>query len=128
MSKTYDFRGATRSVTLLEERDELNEGALRGFAQQRKYEETVVALARLSKSRTEVVRALMQSLRDDGILVACKAAELGWATVSAILHCRYLSGSVSSLELKKAEEQFAAMNRETARRLLRFWQVGTSNV
>jgi uncharacterized protein (DUF2336 family) len=125
MSKTYDFRDATHAVALLEERDELNEGALRSFAQQRRYEETVVALARLSKSRIEVTRPLMQSLRHDGILVACKAAELGWDTVSAILHCRYMSGSASPLELAKAQEQFAAMNTETARRLLRFWQVRT---
>jgi uncharacterized protein (DUF2336 family) len=128
MSKTYDFRGATRLVALLEKRGELNEGALRSFAQQRKYEETVVALARLSRSGIEVVRPLMQSLRHDGVLVACKAAELDWETVGAILHCRYMGGSASSLELTKAQEQFAAMNRETARRLLRLWQVRTSNV
>jgi uncharacterized protein (DUF2336 family) len=128
MSKAYDFRDATRLITSLEERGELNEGALRGFAQQRRYEETVVALARLSKSPIEVVRPLMQSLRHDGILVAGKAAELCWDTVSAILHCRYMSGSVSSPELTKAQEQFTAMNRETARRLLRFWQIRTSNV
>ena len=67
MSKTYDFREATRVVALLEEKGELNEGALRGFAQRRRYEETVVALARLSKSRIEVVRPLMQSLRYDGV-------------------------------------------------------------
>jgi uncharacterized protein (DUF2336 family) len=127
MSKTYDFRDATHAVALLEERDELNEGSLRSFAQQRRYEETVVALARLSKSRIEVTRPLMQSLRHDGILVACKAAELGWDTVSAILHCRYMSGSASPLELTKAHEQFASMNRETAQRLLRLWQVRTSN-
>ena len=128
LSKTYDFRAATRNVTLLEERGELNESALRGFAQQRRYEETVVTLARLSKSRIEVVRALMQSLRQDGILVACRAAELGWDTVSAIMHCRYMGGSASALELTKAREQFTAMNRETARRQLRFWQVRTSDV
>jgi len=128
MSKTYDFRGATRFIALLEEKGELNEGALQDLARQRRYEETVVALARLSKSPIELVRPLMQSLRHEGILVASKAAELGWDTVRAILHCRYLSGSASSLELTKAQEQFAAMDRETARRLLRLWQVRTSNV
>ncbi|WP_298253494.1 DUF2336 domain-containing protein [Bradyrhizobium sp.] len=126
MSKTYDFSNAARFVALLEEKGELNEGALRGFAKQRRYEDTIVALARLSKSSVEVVRPLMQSMRHDGILVACKAAELGWDTVTTILNCRYMSGSASALELTKAQEQFAAMNRETAQRLLRFWQVRTS--
>ena len=123
MSKIYDFRAATRFVATLVERGELNEGALRRFAQQRRYEEAVVALARLSKSRLEVVRPLMQSLRYDGILVACKAADLAWDTVSAILDCRYMSGSTNSLELAKAHEEFVSMNSEAARRLLRFWQV-----
>lgn len=127
MSKAYDFREATRVVALLEERGKLNESVLRDFAQQRRYEETVVALARLSTSRLEVVRPLMQSLRHDGILVACKAAELSWDTVRAILDCRYMSGSTGALELRKAQEQFADMTRETARRLLRFWQVRTAD-
>jgi uncharacterized protein (DUF2336 family) len=127
MSKTYDFRDAIRLTTSLEERGELNEGALRGFAQQRRYEETVVALARLSQSRIEVIRPLMQSLRHDGILVACKAADVGWDTVCAIIHCRYVSGLANSLELTKAQAHFAATDRGTARRLLRFWGVRTSN-
>ena len=127
MSKPYDFRDAMRVVAQLEQQGVLGGEALRRFAQQRQYEETVAALAKLSGSRIEVIRPLMQSLRHDGILVACKAAELDWETVSAILHCRYMSGAAGSLELAQAETQFAAMNRETARRLLRFWQVRTSN-
>lgn len=127
MAKHYDFRHATRIVALLEEKGELGESALREFAQQRKYEETVVALARLSDSRIELIRPLMQSLRHDGILVAGKAAGLSWETVSAILHCRYLSGSLGLPELSRAEAQFATTKRDTAQRLLRFWQVRTSH-
>ena len=127
MSKNYDFRDATRIVSSLEAKGQLSESALRDFAQQRKYEETVVALARLSKSSVELIRPLMQSLRHDGILVAGKAAGLSWETVSAILNCRYLSGSLSLPELASAEKQFAATNTENAQRLLRFWQVRTSN-
>ena len=41
-----------------------------------KYEETVAALAALAQSTIEVIRPLMQSLRDDGLLVPCKAAKL----------------------------------------------------
>ena len=60
----------------LKEKGELNEATLSGFARQKKYEETVVALAELAQSTIDVVRPLMQSLRDDGLLVACKAAGL----------------------------------------------------
>jgi len=123
MSRAYDFTAAKRLVATLKENGELNEAALSGFARQRKYEETVAALAQLSQSSIEVVRPLMQSLRDDGVLVLCKAAQFSWETVSAVLESRFASGSMKPPELAEAERQFAAMTIENARRLLKFWQV-----
>src|SRR6201995_2342458 len=75
MSKVRDFATAARFIGLLREKGELSEATLLGFARQRKYEETVAALAALSRSSIEVIRPLMQSLRDDGVLIPCKAAE-----------------------------------------------------
>ncbi|HLX17727.1 MAG TPA: DUF2336 domain-containing protein [Bradyrhizobium sp.] len=126
MSKAYDFTEAERVVALLKNEGELNEAALLRFAKQRKYEETVVALAQLSQSTIEVVRPLMQSLRDDGVLVPCKAAELNWQTVSVVLNSRFTTGSLNPLELAKAQRQFDSMTADDARRLLRFWQVRPS--
>jgi Uncharacterised protein conserved in bacteria (DUF2336) len=121
-----DFTAARRLVALLRKSGELNEATLRGFARQRKYEETVAALAELSHSTIEIIRPLMQSLRDDGVLVPCKAAELGWETVSAVLESRFATGSMAPHELGKVRSQFAAMTTEDARRLLGFWQVRSS--
>jgi uncharacterized protein (DUF2336 family) len=123
MSRVRSFAAAKQIVALLEDNGELNEAALFGFARQRKYEETVVALAVLSKSTIEVIRPLMQSLRDDGVLIPCKAAELSWETVSAVLESRFVSGSMGPQELAKAKSQFAETTVEDARRMLRFWQV-----
>jgi uncharacterized protein (DUF2336 family) len=123
MSRVHDFTAAKRFVESLDDRGELNEAALFGFAKQRKYEETVAALAQLTDSTIEVIRPLMQSLRDDGILIPCKAAGLGWKTVSAVLESRFSTGSMGPHELAKAQGQFAKITTENARRLLRFWQV-----
>ena len=123
MSKVRDFTAAKRFVALLNEKGELNEATLFGFARQRQYEETVAALAQLSKSTIEVIRPLMQSLRDDGVLVPCKAAGLSWETASAVLESRFASGSIGPHELARAAGQFAKLTPENARRLLRFWQV-----
>src|ERR1700739_2265457 len=71
MFKGCDFTVAKRFVALLKPRGELNEATLLGFAGQRRYEETVAALAELSRSTIEVIRPLMQSLRDAGVLVPC---------------------------------------------------------
>ena len=93
------------------------------FAKARKYEETVAALALLSKSSIEVIRPLMQSLRDDGVLIPCKVAGLNWEITSAILECRYSTGSMGPHELARAKGQFAKVNLENAQRMLKFWQV-----
>lgn len=123
MSRVRDFTTARRFVALLNANGELTEATLLDFAKQRKYEETVAALAELAQTTIEVIRPLMQSLRDDGVLVPCKAAGLGWKTVSAILESRYSTGSMAPRELAKAKDQFAKITPENARRLLRFWQV-----
>jgi hypothetical protein len=126
MSNVRDFTAAKRLVARLKNNGELNEATLFGFAKQRKYEETVAALAELSRSTIEIIRPLMQSLRDDGVLFPCKAAELSWKTVSAVLDSRFATGSMVPHELAKAKAQFVKITPENARRLLRFWQVRSS--
>jgi uncharacterized protein (DUF2336 family) len=123
MSKVRDLTAAKRFVAQLKEKGELDEAALSGFAKQKRYEETVVALAELAQSTIEVIRPLMQSLRDDGLLVACKAAGLKWETTAAVLECRYSSGALGAVELAKAKSHFAATTAENARRMLSFWRV-----
>src|ERR1700730_3363777 len=126
MSKVRDFTAAKRFVARLKAHGELNEETLLGFAKQRKYEETVTVLAELSQSTIEVVRPLMQSLRDDGVLIPCKAAGLSWRTVQAVLESRFAPDSVGPHELARAKGQFARITAKSARRLLRFWQVRSS--
>jgi uncharacterized protein (DUF2336 family) len=123
MSRVRDLTAAKRFVALLKDKGALNEATLYGLASQRKYEETVVALAELSQSTIEVIRPLMQSLRDDGVLIPCKAAGLSWETVHAVLESRFATGSMGPHELAEAKDQFARLTTEDARRLLRFWQV-----
>ena len=126
MSGIRDFIGAKRAIANLKEAGQLTEATLRGFARQRRYEETVAALAALSDSTIEVIRPLMQSLRDDGLLVPCRAALLSWETTSAVLESRYATGTMRPADLAKAQNHFARMTPENARRTLRFWQVRAS--
>ena len=123
MSRVRDFTAAKRFVALLSDKGELNEATLFGFARQRQYEETVAALAELSRTTIEVIRPLMQSLRDDGVLIPCKVAGLGWETVHAVLDSRFATGRTGPHELAKARDRFAKLTTENALRLLRFWQV-----
>jgi uncharacterized protein (DUF2336 family) len=126
MSGVRDFEGAKRAIANLKASGQLNEATLFAFATQRRYEEAVAALAVLSQCTVEVIRPLMQSLRDDGLLVPCKAAQLSWETTAAVLQCRYATGAMKPADLAKAQSHFAHMTPENARRTLRFWQVRAS--
>jgi uncharacterized protein (DUF2336 family) len=126
MSKVRDFGPAKRLVTTLKKNGQLDEMTLSGFAKQRKYEETVAALAELSQSSIEIIRPLMQSLRDDGVLIPCKVAGLSWETASAVLESRFSTGSIAPEQLAKAKKEFSALTLDDARRLLGFWQARSS--
>lgn len=127
MSKIRDFSTAKRFVAELKASGRLDEPALYDFARQRRYEETVVALGHLAQSTFEVIRPLMQSLRHDGVLIACKAAGISWETTTAVLESRYSTDSMGVTELAKAKAQFNKTTVEEARRLLGFWQIRASS-
>ena len=76
MSRTRDFTAARRFVAALAKNGKLNEPMLLALAKERKYAETVAALAELSGSAIDVIRPVMQSLRDDGVLIPCRVAGL----------------------------------------------------
>ena len=67
---------------------DMNEAALAAFAGDGKYEETVVALAALSKVPIAVADRLMAGERPDPVLILCKAAGLSWPTVKAVITAR----------------------------------------
>src|SRR5258707_687484 len=127
MSKPRDFAGAKKFVARLKKEGKLNEAALLDLARQRKYEESVVALAELSDASVEIVRPLMQSLRSDGILVPCRVAGLAWDTVNAVLDCRFSTGVTAPDEVAKLKTQFKKLTLEEAHRLLRLWTVRSTS-
>lgn len=123
MSRSRDFVGAKLTTARLKKEGNLSEAAVYEFAIQRRYEETIAALAELSKSSIELVRPLMQSLRSDGILVPCKAAGLRWETVHAVVDSRFMSGATHPDELDKLRSKYHALTAEEAHRLLKLWTV-----
>ena len=127
MSRARDFAAAKILIARLKKEGRLNECALLGFAQARKYEETVTALAELSKASIEVVRPLMQSLRSEGILVPCRVAGLRWDTVGAVLNARFSSGVMAPEELSKLRQEFDGLTLESAHRLLKLWTVKSAS-
>jgi len=122
-SKPRDYQTATAFVELLREKGELDENTLFEFARSRKFEETAAALSLLSTASLEIIKALMNSAMDDGLLVPCKVADCKWETVSAILASKLPTGSAPKPGQAKLKIDFEKLSKPNAQRLLRFWQV-----
>jgi uncharacterized protein (DUF2336 family) len=125
LSRERDFATSRQLIAQLRKDGALTEAMLLGFARQKRYEETVAALAALAQTGIEIVRPLMQSLNSDGILVPCKVAGLRWETVGAILDCRFSTGVTAERELGNLRAQYAELTSESAQRLLKLWSVRT---
>ncbi len=70
----------------------------------------------------DLIERLMQSMRHDAILVACKAAELRWPTFHAVLKARFAYDRSAS-DISQTKSDYLKLSVPTARRMLRFWLV-----
>jgi uncharacterized protein (DUF2336 family) len=122
-----DYSAAQRTVEVLRRDGELNEAALVDFAKSGQYEEMVVALASLCEVPVEVVDRLMGGDRPDPVLILCKSAGWGWTTVKALIMARPGGQGTSSQGLDAAYANFDRLSPTTAQRVMRFWQVRTTD-
>jgi uncharacterized protein (DUF2336 family) len=122
-SAPRDFSAAERTVAALRQQGRLDEAALLDFAKDRRYEETVVALAELCKVPVDVVDRLMAGERPDPILILCKSMGWGWPTARAIMGTRLGPKGNSSQGLDTAFSNFERLTAATAARVIRFWQM-----
>lgn len=120
--ETHDFKRARELVLALQRRNQLSEATLGEFAKNSRYEEMVAALALLCTARFELVERLMRTIHYGGLLVACKAADVKWPTMHAVLTHRLPNHPIAGAELEQAKVDFAKLTRPTAQRLLGFWQ------
>lgn len=118
-----DFTNAVALIDKIQGQNKLNESAIVAFAEAAQYEELVVSLSRICGAPVELIERLMQNLRYDGILVACKAAELRWQTFNAILKVRFAPYEVPATDIAQARTDFIKLSVATAQRMLRFWLV-----
>jgi uncharacterized protein (DUF2336 family) len=118
-----NFRNAFDRLLAMQKEGELDEAHLISFATTKRYEEMVAALSLLCGASLEIIKPVMKSVRPQGLLIPCKAADLQWATVSAILKNRFAHHSITDEELADCKSNFAALSKATAQRTLRFWMV-----
>jgi len=122
-SAPRDYTIAESLVQKMNRQGKLNETVLAEFARDRQYEEVVATLSLFCGTSVEIIERLMKNVRNDGLILACKAAKLTWPTVVAIMKARHAYHTVSEDELAIAKEAFLELSQASAQRTLRFMQV-----
>jgi hypothetical protein len=102
---------------------QLTEESVTKFAKLGYYEEMVAALAQLCGAPIDLIAPIMQNSNYNGILVACKAADFHWGTLSTILSKRFPHRPIPPVELEQARAEFGKLTVSTAQRVFRFWLV-----
>jgi uncharacterized protein (DUF2336 family) len=118
-----DFSRAEHFVEVMQQRGELTDAAIAGFAERKMAEEVAAALALLSRSQTGLIMQVLEGQRTDLVLIPCRAAQLFWPAAEAVLRHRPVRHKPDEPTLKLAERDYKALSLETAARTMRFWQV-----
>jgi uncharacterized protein (DUF2336 family) len=118
-----NYSTAQHEIAMLCREDMLDESMLVDYARKGRYEETVVALARLCAIPIEVVDRLMDADRSDPVLVLCRSVGWGWSTAKALIMARAGMHGRPCRGLDAAQANFDRLSPATAQRVMRFWQV-----
>jgi uncharacterized protein (DUF2336 family) len=113
-----DLAAAENIVKRLNREGKLNERVLIGFAQQKKFDEVTATLALFTTSPAEFIANLLQDDHHVGLLVACKAAKVGWPSVEAILAAGFSNHGLSGAALEEAEKSYLLFSELSAQRKL----------
>jgi hypothetical protein len=119
-----DFSRAEAVVRRMKGLNELNDAAISRFADTRKFDEVAASLAILNNSAPiDMMARLLEGFRSDLVLIPCKSAGLGPATVELILRNRPVKYRIAEETLKIALKDYGKLSAETAERTVRFWQL-----
>ena len=122
-SGRHNYAEAQKVVVDLHETGGLNQEALAKFARDRKFEESVAALAAISGLTVDAVDQIVSGGKRDSILILGRALGLEWATVRPLLALRLALGrNPSATDVEEARVSFERLSLSTAQRMLKFWK------
>jgi uncharacterized protein (DUF2336 family) len=99
---------------------------LADFASVGRLHEMIATFAALTEMPTEVVKRLLQRRADDGVLILCKAAGLGWPAVKAVFALRAKWHPASAGIVHNGFDNYVRLSAEAAQRVLRFLKARTN--
>jgi uncharacterized protein (DUF2336 family) len=117
-----NYAAAKALVADMRKLTQVGEKEIRVFAQSGKFEETVVALAVMTKMPNEAVEAIFEHEKSDMCLVLARAAGLSWPTTKLLLIMQSGRAGVSDQDAEIAKDNFEKLQPATAQRVVRFYQ------
>ena len=115
-----DYSSAQAKMVELNRKGRLNDSTINRFAVGRDYTNVIAALAFLSGSSIKVIEPLIVSREVEGLVIACKACRLNWATTSMIVKHRPGLPQISAEDIEKARQRFESVPLSAAQRAVRF--------
>jgi uncharacterized protein (DUF2336 family) len=119
-SKTYF--DARRDVTRHHHIGNLNEKKIFEYAQSHKFEEAAVGLGLLCTLPVDVVERVLVDKNKEVALILAKALNFSWETAMSLLFLGAPDHRILSNDLEDMKREFAGLNVETSRSVLRTYQ------
>jgi uncharacterized protein (DUF2336 family) len=92
-------------------------------AKQNEFEAAVVLLATLANLSVPAVERIMNRDEAGGALLLCRAIDLKWPTVLAVLSVHATASTAGAAQLDRMSRQFAKLDAVTAQRVVRLWRM-----
>jgi len=119
-SQPPNYAAAQAELAELNRKGKLNDSTINRYALRGEYTNIVVALALKTGSPFDVILPLLASDNIEGLVLACKASRLDWATAAAIIRHRPGQSPVPPAELEKARKTYDEFSLSAAQRTVRF--------
>jgi hypothetical protein len=117
-----DFANARTSVEARHRNGKLGEAEVHGFARERRFEETVVALSLLCGVEIDVVERALLDPGHEIMLILSKLAGFSSTTAKALLLFKAADRGMSAQDLERALQAYGRLQADTAQRVIRFYR------
>lgn len=117
------YENAEKAIQSLQKAGRLNDETIGNFAAAGHMPQVVVGIAVLTSSKIDVIAEIMTGVRNDAVLIPCRAAGLSWSTTESILRNRQRPKQLPPEVLGLAKADYQRLSLETAQKTLRFLQV-----
>jgi uncharacterized protein (DUF2336 family) len=117
-----DYAAARERVEALQKAGRLGENEIHGFARERRFEETAIALSLVSGMEIDVVERALLDPGHEIALILVKLAGFSSTTAKAILLLKQAGRGMSAQDLDHAMGTYARLQVATARRVFGFYR------